>query len=291
MKKIRRFLKQPPLVKFTLIFFFLFFIAAVIVHITPFLFVLNNSLKTTEEYLENSAALTTTWQFKNYLQVFTTFKARSTIDYFTMLFNSAWQTFGYLVVNITASTMVAYALAKFNFPGKGLFYGLLIFTQTIPLIGAGGAYFKLLHGLNMVNNPALYWIAWFMGFDYSCFILYGTFQGISGSYSEAAEIDGASQFQILMRVVLPMAIPSIAALAVTNFTARWNDFSTSQVYLKDFPNLAYGLYLFQSASNWASNTKGVYFASLVMTAAPAIILYALFQNLIIKNIAIGGLKG
>ncbi len=291
MKKNNKFLRQPIGVKIALILFFLFFVTEVFIHLTPFFFVINNSLKTTEEYLENSTALTTTWAFGNYAQVFTAFKIRGTINYLNMLFNSAWQTFVYLIVNIVASVMVAYALAKFRFPGKGLFYGLLIFTQTIPIIGAGGAYYKLLNGFGMINNPATFWISWFMGFDYSCFILYGTFQGISDSYSEAAEIDGATQLQILTKIILPMVVPSIVALAVTNFTVRWNDFTTSQLYLKDYSNLAYGLYVFETDSSWAANTKGVYFASLVMTAVPAILLYAVFQNLIIKNISVGGLKG
>ena len=291
MKKIDKFLKQSLSVKIVLILFFLFFAVEVVIHLTPFFFVINNSLKTTEEYLENPASLTTSWAFQNYVQVFTNFKIRGNINYLAMLFNSMWQTFVYLFVNILASVMVAYPLAKFKFPGRELFYGLLIFTQTIPIIGAGGAYYKLLTEFNMINNPSIFWVSWFMGFDYSCFILYGTFQGISNSYSEAAEIDGATQIQILLRIVLPMLIPAIAALAVTNFTVRWNDFTTSQLYLKDYPNLAYGLYVFETDSSWEANTKGVYFASLVMTALPAIILYAAFQNLIIKNISVGGLKG
>lgn len=272
--------------------FFLFFLAQAIVQMYPFLWVINNSLKTLEEFGENSTfALTTTWQFVNYVKVFDEFVVNGTVGYWTLVYNSAWQTFLYLFVNIMSSLFVAYALAKFRFPGRGLLYGFMIFIQTIPIVGVGAAAYKLRYTLGMIDNPATIWLCWAVGFDYSAFILYGTLQGVSKSYMESAEIDGANELTILFKVVFPLIFPSVLALMVTNFVGVWNNYSTSQIDLPNYPSLAYGMYLFQAGSTWSESGKVVYYASLIMSAIPGILIYACFQNLIIKNISVGGLKG
>lgn len=280
-------------VKIFLIAFFLFFVFEVIVQVYPFLWVINNSLKSTEEfnYSDSTSALTTTWAFINYIKVFDEFVINGNIYYLQMLWNSVWQTFVYLFVNLLASAMIAYALARYRFPGRGFLYGLLIFTQTIPIIGTGAAAYKLRYALGMINNPYTIWFYWMNGFDYSAFIMFGTFVGISRSYSESAELDGASDLQILLKVMLPQVVPLIVALMVTNFVTRWNDYATAQISLNKYPSLAYGMFLYQLNSNWSQSGKVTYYAALVMTALPGVLLYAFFQNVIIKNVSVGGLKG
>lgn len=276
-------------VKITLALFFLYFLTQAIIHVYPFLWVINNSLKTADElnYASNTSALTTTWAFGNYLKVFSEFKVNGSIAYLEMLWNSTWQTFVYLLVNLLSSMLVAYALAKFRFPGRGLLYGIMIFTQTIPIIGTGAAAYKLRYALGMINNPWTIWLCWAVGFDYSAFIMYGTFQGISKTYSESAELDGANEFQILFSVIFPQIVPCIMALLVTNFVGRWNDYTMSQINLNEYPTLSYGMFLFQKSNNGGV----VYYASLILTAVPGILMYVCFQGLIINNMSIGGIKG
>ncbi len=279
--------------KIALIGFFLFFVVEAFIHIYPFVWVINNSLRAEVDININSTILTETWLFSNYWKVFTDFKVgtlQGDIYYLDMLINSTWQTFVYLFVNLSSSMFVAYNLAKFRFPGRGLLYGVLIFTQTIPLFGAGTADFKLKYDLGMINNPWTIWIGWAMGFDYSTIILLGAFQGISRTYSEAAEIDGANQFQIFFKIMFPQVFPAVMALMVTNFVTRWNSYETSQIVLRNYPNLAYGLFAALDDPNLTMDLGGKY-AALVLTAIPGVLMYACFQNLIIKNMSVGGLKG
>lgn len=288
---LKRFAKKSVYIKIVLIAFFILFVLQMILHLLPFVWLLNNSLKTAEEYFNSSIALTTTWSFSNYIEVFQKFTVKGGVTYPVMLFNSLWQTFLYVFVNVLSSTMLAYAIARFRFPGRGFLYGLAIFARTIPILGTEAASFKLKYSLGMINNPATLWIAWAIGFDYTFIVLYGTFKGISSSFSEAAKIDGANNFTVLIRVILPQAFPAVIALAINQIMGQWNNYAISQITLSKFPNLAYGLYLFQTSSTWEANSKGVYFASVVMTALPVVILFALSQNLIIKNVSLGGLKG
>ena len=103
-----------------------------------------------------------------------------------MLFNSVWITVVKVTVNILASTFLAYAVARFRFPGRNFLYAVVIFSQTIPIIGTGAASYKLFTHLGFINNPFLMWIAWFSAFDFAFIVLYGTFRGISPTYSESA---------------------------------------------------------------------------------------------------------
>ena len=295
MKALKRALKKfgnlHAGVKITLSLMFLFFLIQAIIHVFPFLWVINNSIKGVEEYYDNPNGITLSWQLSNYINVFSEFKINGTVGYLNMFYNSFWQTFVYLFTNLFSSMFIAYALAKFRFPGRGFLYGVLIFVQTIPIVGTGGAGYKLRYTLGMINNPWTFWVSWAVGFDYSAFILFGSFKSISNAYGESAEIDGASESAILWKVIFPQIVPAMLALMVTNFVTRWNDYTTSQIYLNKYPTLSYGLFLFQKESMYLENGKGVYFASLVLTAIPGILMYACFQSLIIKNLSVGGLKG
>lgn len=277
--------------KIILIVFFLFFLTEAIAQVVPFLWVINNSLKTQAEYDASTFAITRSWQFSNFIKVFSEFTVSGDIGYWTMLLNSLWQSGMFLFFNLLSSMLLAYALAKFNFPGHGFLYGLLIFVQTIPILGTGAAGYKIRYAMGIINNPWLIWITFSGAFDYSCFILYGTFKGVSKSYSESAEMDGANEFIILGKVVFPQVFPCIVALLVTNFVSIWNDYTTAQLYLNEYPNLAYGMFLFQKDSAYKKDGKAIYFAALIISSLPGIILYSASQNLIIKNMAVGGIKG
>ncbi len=289
-KGLSKFIGYSLPAKLVLIFFFLFFVAEAIIHLYPMIWAINNSLKTADEYYKSTTAITTTWQFANYVNVFKDFKVGN-VGILTMLWNAIWETAMYLIANLGSSLCVAYALAKFRFPGHEFLWGFLIFIQIIPIFGTGAASYKLFFELGFVNNPALIWIAWGGGFDYSAFILYGTFRGIDNAYSEAAKLDGANNPQILFKLLFPMVFPSLLALMVTNFVGRWNDYTVSQIYMNKYPNLAFGLFSYKKASQYAAGSIGAYFAATIVTAIPGVLLYSLFQNVIMKNITIGGLKG
>ncbi len=289
-KAIRKFWNLPLSVKIIFTSFFLFFVIEAAIQIYPFLWVINNSLRSTRAIADAPMKLTTEWLFSNYVDVFSKFKGPANTDYFTMLWNSLWQTSMLLIMQTTASTLVAYNLAKFRFPGRGFLYWLMIFIQTIPIFGTGAAAYKLKDALNMINNPYTIWLSWANGFTYTTFILYGTFMGISRSYAEAAEIDGASETQIFLRVMLPQVMPVIIAMVVTSFVGAWNNYSLSQISLNKYPSLSYGLFAFEKMGQYG-DIRGIYYATLILTALPGVLMYSCFQNLIIKNVRLGGLKG
>ena len=272
------------------IFYFCLFSIFSLIFLYPIFWTFCNSLKSGAEFFENSAGLPKEWRIENYARVFTDFRYKQ-YNYFDMLFNSLWMMFLKIAVNLMSSVILAYPISKFKFPGKELLYGLVIFANTIPLFGTGTTAYKLLSSLNMINNPFLIWLSWASGFDFAFIVFYGTFKGISDSYIDAASIDGANNATTFFKIMLPQAIPSIVALAITQAIPAWNDYQTSMIYMREFPNLAYGLYLFSKESNYIQDSKAIYFCAVVISMLPPLILYGSNQKFILSNISAGGLKG
>ena len=291
-----RFKKQPISVKIIYVAFFVMFLLFAFVYIYPLCWAFLNSLKSMKEYATNSLTMPSTWLWRHYLDVFTEFQAvplsgGEPFRYLDMLFNSLWMLVVKVFVNVASSMLLAYALARFRFPGSKFLYALVIFANTIPIIGAGPAAYRLAMNLNMVNNPMTIWLMWAGGFDFAFIVLYGYFKGVSPSYSESAKIDGANNWTIFIKVILPQVTPCIAAIAITQATGVWNDYSTPMIYMRDYPNLAYGMYLFKDSSFLVKDSMPIYFAAAVISCLPVIILYTCSQNLILNNMTTGGLKG
>ncbi len=291
-----KFKNVPVIEKVLYVFFFVLFALFAVLYIYPLLWAMLNSLKTMDEYATNSLAFPQEMLWGHYLDVFTEFQAvplsgGEPFKYFDMLFNSLWILVVNVFVNVASSTLLAYALARFRFPGCKFLYALVIFANTIPIIGAGPAAYKLAVELNMVNNPFAIWLMWASGFDFAFIVLYGYFKGVSRSYSESAKIDGANNLTILLKVILPQVTPCIAAIAITQATGVWNNYSISMLYMRDYPNLAYGMYLFKDSNFLVKDSMPIYFAAAVISSLPVIILYTCSQNLILNNMTTGGLKG
>ena len=291
-----KFKHVPLFEKVIYVFFVIFFSVFALLYIYPLCWAFINSLKTMKEYATNSLTLPTQWLWSHYKDVFTEFQAvplsgGEPYRYMDMLFNSLWILVVNVSVNVISSTLLAYALARFRFPGSKFLYAVVIFANTIPIIGAGPAAYKLAVELNMVNNPSTIWLMWAGGFDFAFIVLYGYFKGVSRSYSESAKIDGATNMTILLKVILPQVTPCIAAIAITQATGVWNNYSISMLYMRDYPNLAYGMYLFKDSTFLVKDSMPIYFAAAVISSVPVIILYTCSQNLILNNMTTGGLKG
>lgn len=282
---------SSPSEKITATIFFILFLIIACISIYPLFWAIINSVKDLKEYIHNSVALPTHWSFKNYSNVFTDMFKIKSVNYVGMLINSLWIVVVKVLVNVASSTMLAYAVARFRFPGKEALYVVVIFVNTIPIIGSGPAAYKLMSTLGMVNNPLTIWISWASGFDFAFIVLYGYFKGVSPAYSEAGYIDGAGELKTFFSIILPQIVPCLVAIMITQAIGVWNDYSTVMIYLREMPNLAYGLYEFNKIAMYEENSRPVYFAAAVISAIPIIILYTCTQKLILTNMTAGGLKG
>lgn len=289
LKKRKSVTDRRPAEKIFLGVFFVFFVIHALTLFYPFLWCILNSFKSNFDFLENPFGLPREFMFENFARVFTEVKINGA-RIGQMYLNSIWMTILYVVANIGCSTLSAYALSKFRFPGKTLIFSIAILIQVMPIIGTGPALYKFLYTFGIANNPALIWLMWAGGFDFAFIVLYGYFNSVSNTYSEAACIDGAGNFITMVRIVVPQAIPAIASLMVLNVITAWNDYTTPMLYMRGYPNLALGIYLFEQESQFASIGMPILFATIILAILPLAALFIGCQKMIMTNVT-GGLKG
>ena len=165
-------------------------------------FAFNASLKDGgRAFIANNASLSIPPKFSNYVQAFTSLSIGDH-NFFSMMFNSIWYSFGNTVLNIMASTVAAYVVCKYRFPGRNFLYSLVLIILMIPIYGALPAKYRLFHTLGFLDSPTIILSAT-NGFDFAFLIVFSFFQGISWEYAEAAFIDGASHFKVFVQIIPP----------------------------------------------------------------------------------------
>lgn len=228
------------------------------------------------------------WHFENYKKAFNVLYYNET-NFLGMIFNSLWFIFIAETWCMLWGLIVAYIFAKYSFKGRGPFYNLIIFTLIVPVTGTTGAMYRLVSALNLYDTGPLFVIATGIGGFGSGFLInYGIFKGISWSYAEAVFIDGGGNNTVFFRVMLPQAIPAISAIMVSTMIGHWNEVTQFLLYMPSTPTVATGLY---SISIQNTIKKPLYFAGLVVSIIPVLILYSFMADKMMKNLSIGGLKG
>lgn len=227
--------------------------------------------------------------FKNYKDAFSIVQYNG-VSFFAMFLNSAWITVFSTALGLFVSMGYAYTLAKFKFQLAKLLYGIIIFQMTIPLFGTGGASMKFAVDSGLYNTPFYIILLSIGGGGMNFMIFYGAFKNHPRDYAEAVYMDGGGDFTVFFRIAVPFAMPIFWSLFILNGMNCWNDYMTPMMYLPSWPTLASGMYLSRKALiNTGKST--VYFAATFISIMPMLILFIAFNDLIMKNVSIGGLKG
>ena len=111
------------------------------------------------------------------------------------------------------------------------------------------------------------------------------------TYSEAAKVDGASNFRIMTTVVFPQAIPTMTTIFLLSFITYWNDYQIPRIYLPSYPTLADGLFTFAETGERAVNYDPVKLAGFIGLTLPIVLVFALLNRYLRLNVATGGIKG
>lgn len=195
-----------------------------------------------------------------------------------------------------SSAIVAYGFARIRFKGNNLLFGLMLATMMIPFPVIMVPMFSIFRWLGD-NTPIPFlgtltplWLpAWF-GSAFNIFLLRQFYLTIPNELSEAAQIDGCSEWGIFQKIIVPLARPALSVVALFTFLGAWNDFMGPLVYIQDPSQytLALGLQTFQSqhgGTEW-----NLLMAASVLVILPVIVLFFMAQKTFIQGIATTGLK-
>ena len=277
--------------RLSLIFRYLLLIILAVVWILPIIWIILASFS-----YNDTGFVSTFWPekftFDNYIGIFT----NSQYPLFSWIINTLIVSILSMIISTFLTISVAYVLSRLRFSFRKPFMQIALVLGMFPGFMSMIALYYILKGLNMLNLGGLL-LVYVGGAGLGFYVAKGFFDTVPFSIDEAAEIDGATKWQIFMHVDLPLAKPMIVYTALTAFIGPWTDFIFSGIILSTSGNpktytIAYGLY------NMVHNTKGnatAYFAEFVagcvIIAIPITILFVFMQKFYVNGITAGAEKG
>jgi len=244
-----------------------------------------SAFKSTREIFQNPFGIPTVWRFENFARVWV--EARFAL-YFR---NSVVVTLASIVVILVFGAMAGYALGRFRFSGNDLLYLYFLSGLMLPIRLGIIPLFILMRNLNLLDTHwALILTYAASGLPSAVFILTGFFRALPTDLDSAARIDGAGEWLIFRRVMLPLVRPALVIVAIYNLIPIWNDFFFPLVFIQSdrLKTLPLGMTTFfgQYYTDWA-----LLFAGLTLAAVPVILLYVMLSQHFIRGLTAGAVKG
>lgn len=246
-----------------------------------------SSLKTNQELFANVWALPAQAQWANYAKAWTN---SSMGRYFL---NSVAVTSATVLLAGLIAAMASYVLARFQFLGNRSLLLLFVAGLALPhqlIMVPIYLMFQRLDLLNSLSALTLMYVT--LALPFSIFVLTGFFRTLPRELEEAAILDGASDYQVFFRVMLPLAAPGLYTVGIFNFLSVWNEYLFALFLLSDKAKMTVpvGIYHLR-VTQGAAGDWGSMMAGLIIILVPTLIFYLLFQNRIVGGLTAGALKG
>jgi ABC-type glycerol-3-phosphate transport system permease component len=257
----------------------------------PFFWVLTGALKNANEiYQVPPTFLPADWRFDNFA------KAWNIYEFPRMIANTLVLFAGFFVSKVVVITLAAYALSRMKLPFRRGFYLVFLATLMLPTVAYLVPSYLVIQQLPGLNFGLLdtNWAIWLpAGADsFTLLLVKGFFDDIPKELSEAGRIDGASEFRILYRIVLPLSKPILAVIGIFAFLTIWNDFFWQRLVLISPENWTISVMLwYRSAVVGATPAINVQLAAMFLSIVPPMILFLLTQKNITTGVSMTGIKG
>jgi ABC-type glycerol-3-phosphate transport system permease component len=261
--------------------------AVAVLFFVPFVWLVITSLKPIEQVFTNPPQWIPDpilWQ--NYVEALTS----PAFPFLRLLRNTLFYTVSSTLGVVVSSIIVAYAFARLEFRGRDLLFSITLATMMLPGIVTLIPTYILFRVFGWVGTYAPLIVPYFLGSAYNIFLLRQFMMTIPWELTDAAKVDGASEFTIVWRVVTPLVKPALLVIGVFHFMWTWNDFFGPLIYLDEITEypLVMGLYAFQTRFGVQWNLM---MAASLSTTLPLIILFFVAQRYFIEGITLTGLKG
>ncbi len=256
-----------------------------VVILIPVLFLFNSSLRETNDFARTPFKLATDPYWANFSSVW------QDGDFAIYLKNSIIVTGGSLILILICALGAGFVLGRYEFRGHSFIMAFVLSGMLVPAKLAILPLFIQLKWMHLLNSHIGLILVYAAGaLPAAIFIMSGFFRSLPADLDNAARIDGASEFQLLRRILIPLVRPGMSIVAIYSAIPICNDFFLPLVFLQDpeKKTIMQGLTIFfgQYSSQW-----GVLFAGLTMAALPLIVLYLVLSEQFIKGLTAGAVKG
>ena len=218
-------------------------------------------------------------------------KAEGSFSFLEMIGNSLIYTIGSAFFYTLTPCLVAYCAARFKFKFSKIIYGFVIVTMALPIVGTMPSEWQMLKTLHIDDSFIGMFILRMNFLSINFLIFHAQFEMIPMTYSEAAKVDGASNFRIMTTVIFPQAFPTMVTIFLLSFLTFWNDYQIPRVYMPSYPTVSEGLWTFGTTGQGAFNYAPVKIAGFIGLTLPIVITFALLNRFLKLNVATGGIKG
>ncbi len=279
------------------------FVLAFLLVYTVVLFVLwgwgiINSLKDYYDFRLNASGFPEEWKWDNYSYVLSKFKldastpdgGQRVVGMLEMYLYAVLYAGGCAFTATFVPCVVSYIVARYNFRPLNIIYYIVVVCMVIPLVGTLPSQLRVASSLGLSGHIWGMWImtGHFLGMYFLVF--YATFKTLPMSYTEAAKIDGASNLNIMFRVIIPLARNMFFTIFLLQFVTYWNEYQTALLFIPEYPTISLGLYYMAKSADDRLSQIPARLTGCVLVMIPVLIVFLIFRERLMGNLSMGGLK-
>ena len=253
-----------------------------------------SSLKKPLGFNNNIIGLPKPWHFENIPYILDhaeIMKEQGVVPFYEIVWNSVIYSVGCALVNTTVTCIVAYLCARYDCKFSRFIYSLVLVVMVIPVVGNQTSELQMAINLRLYDKMLgmLVMRATFLGMYFLVF--YNMFKSVPMAFSEAAEIDGAGDLQIMVQIFFPIVANTYFTVLLINFIGYWNNYQVPMVYVPNHPTLAEYMFQISTFSKYPFSKAPVQLSASLILLIPAVVIFACMHKRLLGNISIGGVKG
>jgi len=253
----------------------------------PLVWMISTSLKTRAEVAQFPPVwIPAELQWQNYRDALT---GNNRFDIYFR--NTMVYALGAMLGETISCALVGYGFARLRAPGKNALFLLVLSTMMLPFTVTLIPQYVIFANLGWIDTFYPLLVPKFFGSAYLIFMLRQFFKTLPKDYEEAARIDGASYFGVWWRVIMPLSLPALGAVAIMSFMFHYQDFLGPLLYLTSQNNYPMSLGLQQFRAPFGGTAFHLLMAASVVTIIPPIVLFFIAQRYFIQGIVVSGVKG
>ncbi len=253
--------------------------------IFPFVWVINNSFKPSREVVNSTFSLPKEFTLDNYTNAFG--RQNILVSYKNSLIISGSVTIAAMIL----STMMAFALTRYNFKGKNIINSLIVSSLMFPAFSTIIPVFRMMTAMELLNKPISVILPQVAGnLSFATVVMMGFLRGLPLEMEEAAYMEGAGVSKVFTRIIMPLSRPSMATVAIFCFLWSYNDLFTQLIMIRKRTKFPISTLLNEISSKYGTD-YGLMAASVTLIVIPVLIVYIFLQKNIIKGLTAGAIKG